>query len=126
MASIKINVKSLGVWWNPPFSADVTENLKVGVNSIEITVVNSWHNLLVGDEQYPADFEWGVDRGSSGRMMKGFPDWFLNNQPRPEKNRKGFVVWYYHRKDTELLPAGLIGPVYLISKSTFDATNKKQ
>ncbi len=118
MATVTVNGKSLGVWWNPPFIGDITEALKAGSNTLEIAVTNSWHNLLVGDEQYPADFEWGADRGVSGRMMKGYPDWFLKNQPRPEQNRKGFVVWYYHRQDTPLKPAGLVGPVSIIPKST--------
>ena len=118
MAAVTINGKSKGVWWNPPFAADITDALKAGSNTIEIAVTNSWHNLLVGDEQYPADFEWGVDRGASGHMMKGYPDWFVKNQPRPEQNRKGFVVWYYHRQNTPLKPAGLVGPVSIIPKST--------
>ena len=116
LATVKVNGKLNRVFWNPPFSGDISNLLKVGTNVIEIEVVNSWHNLLVGDEQYPADFDWGVDRGDNGRMMKSYPDWFLKNQSRTEKNRKGFVVWYYHRKDTPLLPAGLVGPVYLIAK----------
>jgi len=118
LATVTINGKSLGVWWNPPFTGDITDALKPGMNTVQIAVANSWHNLLVGDEQYPADFEWGVDRGASGRMMKGYPDWFLKNQPRPEQNRKGFVVWYYHRKDTPLKDAGLIGPVTIVPKSS--------
>jgi hypothetical protein len=28
------------------------------------------------------------------------------------------VVWYYHRKETPLQPAGLLGPVRIIPKST--------
>jgi hypothetical protein len=46
--------------------------------------------------------------------MKAYPAWFLKNQPRPESRRKGFVVWYYHRQNTALLPAGLLGPVRLV------------
>jgi len=121
MATVTINGKSLGVWWNPPFAGDITDALKAGSNIIEIAVTNAWHNLLVGDEQFPADFEWGVDRGANGHMMKGYPDWFVKNQPRPEQNRKGFVVWYYHRQETKLLPSGLVGPVNIIVKPTVTA-----
>jgi len=121
MATVTINGKSLGVWWNPPFAADITDALKAGSNTIEIAVTNSWHNLLVGDEQYPADFEWGVDRSPKGQMMKSYPDWFVKNQPRPEQNRKGFVIWYYHRQDTPLKPAGLVGPVSITPKSVIVA-----
>jgi hypothetical protein len=121
MATVTINGKSQGVWWNPPFVGDITDTLKQGSNIIEIAVTNSWHNLLVGDEQFPADFEWGIDRSPKGQMLKAYPDWFVKNQPRPEQNRKGFVVWYYHRKDTPLKPAGLVGPVNIIVKSTVNA-----
>ena len=67
---------------------------------------------MIGDEQFPADFEWGKDRGVElGRAMKGYPEWFLKGQPRPQKGRKAFAVWYYHRKDSPLQKAGLVGPV---------------
>ncbi len=118
MAVVSVNGKPMGVWWHPPFSRDITEALHPGTNTLEIAVTNSWHNLLVGDEQHPADFEWGQDRGEKGRMLKGYPDWFLKNEPRPEQRRKAFVVWYYHRKETPLLPAGLIGPVRLIPSAS--------
>ena len=103
--------------WQSPFTLDISSALKTGENLLEISVTNTWHNRLVGDEQFPADFEWGEDRQEKGHAMKAYPDWFVKNQPRPEKNRKCFVIWYYHRKDTKLLPAGLPGPVRLISAS---------
>jgi hypothetical protein len=118
MAAVTVNGKPMGVWWHQPFSRDITEALHPGSNTLEIAVTNSWHNLLVGDEQYPADFEWGEDRGEKGRMLKGYPEWFLKNQPRPEQHRKAFTVWYYHRKETPLLPAGLIGPVHLVPNAS--------
>jgi len=67
---------------------------------------------------FPADCEWGEDRGDTGRAMKAKPDWFLTNEAHPGKNRKCFVVWYYHRKDTPLLPSGLPGPVTFIPQSS--------
>lgn len=77
-------------------------------------MTNNWTNRLIGDEQYEADFEWGRDRGASmGRAMKGFPEWFLKGEDRPSKDRKGFIIWSYFRKDTPLEPAGLVGPVRL-------------
>ena len=84
---------------------------------MEIAVTNNWANRLIGDEQYPADFEWGQDRGiERGRAMKAFPDWFIKKQPRPSKDRKAFYIWYYHRKNSPLQPAGLAGPVRLIEQ----------
>jgi hypothetical protein len=49
--------------------------------------------------------------------MKSFPDWFIKDQPRPSQERKAFLLWYYHRKDSKLNPAGMIGPVQLVFKS---------
>lgn len=118
IATVSVNGKPQGVWWHAPFARDVSAALKAGENALEIAVANTWHNRLVGDEQEPVDFEWGADRGGQGRMMKGYPDWFRQNQPRPSQGRKGFVVWYYHKADTKLEPAGLIGPVKLIAGVT--------
>jgi len=117
LARVTLNGKDLGVLWQAPYQVDLTAALKPGKNQLSIAVTNTWHNRLVGDEQHPADFEWGEDRGDKGHAMKAYPDWFVKNQPRPEKNRKCFVIWYYHRKDTSLLPAGLIGPVSLTPQS---------
>lgn len=86
--------------------------LKPGDNELEIAVTNNWANALIGDEQIPADFEWGEDRGTNGRMLKKYPDWFLKGQPRPSA-RKCFTIWYYHRAGSPLQKAGLIGPVRL-------------
>lgn len=116
IVEVRINGKQSIVLWYPPYQADVTRYLQEGNNLIELYVTNNWANRLIGDEQYPADFEWGKDRGELGRAMKSFPDWFLKNQERPEKNRKGFLIWYYHRKDSPLQPAGLCGPVRLIEQ----------
>jgi hypothetical protein len=114
IASLKINGKALGVLWHPPYVLDITAALVPGDNLLEITVTTNWANRLIGDEQEPADFEWGSDRGNLGHAMKAYPDWFVKNQPRPAQGRKTFSVWYYYRKDSPLQPAGLVGPVRLV------------
>lgn len=114
LARIVVNGRDLGVLWQPPFTLDIGPALKPGENHLEVAVTNTWHNRLVGDEQHPADFTWGEDRGDKGHAMKAYPAWFLKNQPRPESRRKAFVTWYYHRQNTPLLPAGLVGPVRLV------------
>jgi hypothetical protein len=101
----------------PPYSADITSLLKKGDNLLEILVTTNWANRLIGDEQEPADFEWGKDRGENlGRAMLAYPDWFINNQPRPSQGRKTFSVWNYYRQDSPLKPAGLLGPVRLVTE----------
>ena len=118
LVRVVVNGRDLGVWWHGPFVRDVTDALKPGKNSLELAVTNTWHNRLVGDEQEPVDFEIGTDRGANmGRAMKGYPEWFLKNQPRPSSGRVGFVIWYYHSANTPLLPSGLLGPVRLIPQA---------
>jgi hypothetical protein len=118
ITEVKVNGKNLGVLWYPPYSADITEALMKGENKLEIAVTNNWANRLIGDEQEPSDFEWGKDRGEKmGRAMLAYPDWFIKNEPRPSQGRKTFSVWYYYRKDSPLKPAGLVGPVHLVTES---------
>ncbi len=118
LVTVRVNGKNSGVLWHPPFVRDITSALQPGANTLELAVANTWHNRLVGDEQFPPDFEFGTDRGADkGRALKAYPDWFVKNQPRPETNRLAFVNWFYHRKDTPLIPSGLLGPVRLIPKA---------
>ena len=114
LAELSVNGKKVAVLWYPPFKADITEFLKAGENIVTVAVTNNWANRLIGDEQYEADFEWGMDRGPDmGKAMKAFPDWFIKGETRPSKDRKAFAIWTYFRKDSPLQPAGLVGPVEL-------------
>lgn len=116
LAQVKINGIDKGTLWYPPYKVDITDALKNGENVIEIAVTNNWANRLIGDEKEPADFEWGTDRGvEKGHAMKAYPDWFLKNEARPSQGRKAFTVWYYYRDNSPLQPAGLVGPVKLVS-----------
>ena len=45
-----------------------------------------------------------------GHRLVGHP---LQSPSDLAPGRQCFVVWYYHRKDTKLFPAGLLGPVTL-------------
>jgi hypothetical protein len=112
IAQLTVNGVDAGVLWYPPYKTDISKYLKPGKNIIAVAVTNNWANRMIGDEQYPADFEWGTDRGvERGHAMKSYPEWFLKGQPRPESHRKTFCVWYYYRKDSKLQKAGLDGPV---------------
>ena len=53
IAAITLNGKDLGVVWTKPFRVDITEALKASQNQLDITVVNSWRNRLVGDRDKP-------------------------------------------------------------------------
>ena len=54
IAVVKINGKPVGTLWKLPYRADITEMAKPGENQLEITVINPWHNRLVGDSQNPS------------------------------------------------------------------------
>jgi len=124
MAAVKVNGKSLGVAWYPPFVMDITSALKSGANRLEIRVTNTWANRLLGDEQEPEDCtwdEWEGFRDFGGRCLKKYPEWFVKNQPRPSQGRKCFVTYNYFKKDNPLFPAGLLGPVQVIVENEVSA-----
>jgi hypothetical protein len=54
MARVRLNARDLGVVWCPPFRVDITGSLKPRDNELEVEVVNSWRNRLVGDRDLPA------------------------------------------------------------------------
>lgn len=51
LAEVTINGKNVDVLWKKPFQTDISKFLKIGKNTLEINVVNSWVNRLVGDMQ---------------------------------------------------------------------------
>ncbi|MBN1765234.1 MAG: hypothetical protein JW860_08260 [Sedimentisphaerales bacterium] len=50
-----MNGENPGVLWTKPFREEITGALKSGPNTLNIEVVNSWRNRLVGDRQLPPD-----------------------------------------------------------------------
>ncbi|AKJ65475.1 glycosyl hydrolase [Kiritimatiella glycovorans] len=55
VAHVKLNGHDLGTRWKPPFRVDLTDAVRNGKNRLEIAVVNTWMNRLVGDAQFPPD-----------------------------------------------------------------------
>ncbi len=55
LAEVRVNGKSCGITWSPPFRVDITDAVKPGANKLEIEVVNFWPNRIIGDAALPPD-----------------------------------------------------------------------
>ncbi|HID21162.1 MAG TPA: hypothetical protein EYP14_02010, partial [Planctomycetaceae bacterium] len=109
MARVKLNGRDLGTLWKPPYEIDITGTARIGENLLELTVVNLWINRLIGDEQLPEDSE----RTQAGDLTQ-WPRWLLDGQPSPA-GRYTFTTWRLWKKDSPLVPPGLLGPVTIRS-----------
>lgn len=53
IARITVNGIEVGGVWTPPYQLDITKALKPGENKLQIKVVNTWTNRLLGDVGLP-------------------------------------------------------------------------
>jgi hypothetical protein len=51
IAKVRVNGKELGTLWTKPYAVDLGGAVRAGKNTLEVEVVNTWWNRLVGDEQ---------------------------------------------------------------------------
>ena len=107
MARVWLNGKACGVAWKPPYLVDITAAARLGANRLEIDVVNLWINRMIGDEQLPEDSNW-----KDSETLTEWPEWFKNQTKRPS-GRFTFTSCRHYKKDTPLVPSGLLGPVTL-------------
>ena len=115
IASVSLNGHDPVVVWTAPWCVDITSAVKSKRNKLVIKVTNCWVNRQIGDEQEPADCEFGKgDMGYGGPLMR-FPDWFLKGTPRPAAGRFTFTSWNYFTKDSPLESSGLLGPVRILT-----------
>jgi hypothetical protein len=101
LARVTLNGKDLGTLWKPPFVVKIGDVAKAGINKLEVEITNLWVNRLIGDERLP--------------KFDKEPEWLLAGKPIPDNApRKTFAVSNHWKKDSPLLPSGLIGPVRLL------------
>ena len=120
IARVKLNGVDFGIYWKPPFQAEITAAAKPGKNKLVIEVTNLWPNRLIGDEQLPEDTQWQPMKDPKTRNhgvgvgieTKAWPEWLLKGEPSPT-GRLTFATWKHYFKDSPLLPSGLIGPARL-------------
>lgn len=82
-AKVTLNGKECGVAWCKPWRVEITRALKAGENQLEVEVVNTWPNRLIGDAKLP----------------------------REQRRTRTNITQYEKPENQTLIPAGLFGPV---------------
>lgn len=112
LAKVRVNGTDCGIAWKQTYRIEISKAIHAGENFLEIDVVNSWVNRMIGDEQLPEDCEW-ID----WVRLKEWPDWFLNKSPRNSR-RFTFTSVKYYQKTDNLESSGLLGPVKIVTSET--------
>lgn len=105
IARVTLNGKDVGIAWKPPYRLDISSALKKGMNDLQVDVVNTWNNRLVGDEQLPLDSKW-----ESPEVLLEWPEWFPNTSKRTS-GRYTMTTNRHYNNESPLQPSGLLGPV---------------
>ncbi|NDV79728.1 glycosyl hydrolase [Dysgonomonas sp. 511] len=87
LAEVKVNGKSCGILWTKPYRLDISDAVRDGENKIEIEVVNTWANRILGDEFFDAE---------------------------PNDSKKIWTNGTHHkRREKTLVKSGLIGNIFV-------------
>jgi hypothetical protein len=71
MAKVKINGRYAGGVWTAPYRVDITPFVKSGSNEVEIEVVSTWANRIIGDRQLPAEQrKLHINHGPAGDLYE--------------------------------------------------------
>jgi hypothetical protein len=97
MAAVTVNGREVGTLWCPPWKIDVGGFVHAGENSLQIRVVNTWHNRLVADAG------------------------------KPENERLSHISQPYRVKpETPPATSGLLGPVRVLGEATADQPRRER
>ena len=94
IAEVKINGINKGIVWTFPFRIKITEELQERDNTMEIKVVNSWHNRVAGDQMTEGEKKY---TSTNIRLKHDFMGRPIDEIP--------------------LEPSGLLGPVEILKKN---------
>jgi len=94
IAEVRVNGKSSGMVWAPPYRVDVTQALHPGANKLEIAVTNEWTNRQIGDRLLPADQRILTPPGGPQGRPGGA---FRRLQPLPDSGLIGKVSFFAKR-----------------------------
>jgi len=108
-ATVRVNGRTVATLIESPYAVDLAGFVAGGENVLEIEVVNSWPNRLIGDANIRRSGKVAEPKTVNGR----WPDWVLADRPVV-----GIHTWSTYTNacpaDEPLSPAGLLGPVRLL------------
>ncbi|VGO19356.1 glycosyl hydrolase [Pontiella sulfatireligans] len=85
LAEVVVNGQSAGTLWRPPFEVDISHLVRSGKNELEVRVVNTWANRLIGDKTVPLAEQ-------VCRIISPDPKWYTAESALPESGLLGPVV----------------------------------
>jgi hypothetical protein len=105
LARVNLNGEDLGIVWTAPFRVEVSGRLRPTGNVLEVTVVNTWVNRLIGDQQ-PANKDVRQLQWESGLLL---------GKPQPAGRFTFTTAKNDYQANSPLQESGLLGPVRLLT-----------